>query len=95
MDRGTTFYFVTEGFDAAYAQAVATAGDRAVLIAGGAAAVRQVFAAGVIDERVLHIEPMLLGEDGGAISGRRGSRTGAGRRDPLPEGDVYHLSVGR
>jgi dihydrofolate reductase len=62
MDGGTKFYFVTDGFDAAYAQAVAAAGDREVLIAGGASTVRQAFAAGVIDERVLDIAPVLLGE---------------------------------
>ena len=62
MVGGTTFYFVTDGFDAAYAQAVAAAGDREVLIAGGASTVRQAFAAGVIDELVLDIAPVLLGE---------------------------------
>ncbi|NYJ20112.1 dihydrofolate reductase [Leifsonia psychrotolerans] len=34
MDGGTTFYFVTDGFDAAYAQARATAGEEDVDIAG-------------------------------------------------------------
>jgi dihydrofolate reductase len=61
MEGGTTFYFVTEGFDAAYAQAVAAAEDREILIAGGASTVRQAFAAGVIDELVLDIAPVLLG----------------------------------
>ena len=62
MEGGTTFHFVTDGFDAAYAQAVAAAGDREVLIAGGASTVRQAFAAGVIDELVLDIAPVLLGQ---------------------------------
>lgn len=62
MRGGTTFHFVTDGFDAAYAQAVAAAGDLEVLIAGGASTVRQAFAAGVIDELVLDIAPVLLGE---------------------------------
>ncbi|HET6868515.1 MAG TPA: dihydrofolate reductase family protein [Solirubrobacteraceae bacterium] len=62
MDGGTTFHFVTDGFDAAYAQAVAAAGDLEVLIAGGASTVRQAFAAGVIDELVLDVAPVLLGE---------------------------------
>jgi dihydrofolate reductase len=52
MDGGTTFHFVTDGFDAAYAHAVAVAGEREVLIAGGASTVRQAFAACVIDELV-------------------------------------------
>ena len=61
MDGGTTFHFVTDGFGAAYEQAVAAAGDREVLIAGGASTVRQAFAAGVMDELVLDIAPVLLG----------------------------------
>lgn len=61
MDGGTTFHFVTEGFDAAYAAAVAAAGDGEVLIAGGASTIRQALAAGVLDEIVLDVSPILLG----------------------------------
>ena len=61
MDGGTTFHFVTEGFDAAYARASEVAGDRGVDIAGGASTVRQALMAGVIDELVLDISPVLLG----------------------------------
>jgi dihydrofolate reductase len=61
MQGGTTFHFVTEGFDAAYAQAVETAGDQGVDIAGGASTVRQALQAGVVDELTLDIAPVLLG----------------------------------
>jgi dihydrofolate reductase len=61
MEGGTTFHFVTDGFDAAYAQARAAAGDREVSIAGGASTVRQALAAGVLDELVLDIAPVVLG----------------------------------
>jgi len=61
MAGGTTFHFVTDGFDAAYARAREVAGDRGVDIAGGAATVRQALAAGVIDELTLDIAPVLLG----------------------------------
>jgi dihydrofolate reductase len=61
MDGGTTFHFVTEGFDAALKQAKAAAGDRDIAIAGGAATVRQAMAAGVIRELVLDLVPVLLG----------------------------------
>ena len=50
MDGGTTFHFITEGFDAAYSAACEAAGDNGVDIAGGASAVRQALAAGVIDD---------------------------------------------
>ena len=61
LDGGTTFHFVTEGFDAAYAAASEAAGDNGVDIAGGASAVRQALNAGVIDELTLDIAPVLLG----------------------------------
>jgi dihydrofolate reductase len=61
MAGGTTFHFVTRGFDAALAQAKAAAGDAEVDIAGGASTVRQALAAGAIDELVLDLVPVLLG----------------------------------
>ncbi len=61
MQGGTTFHFVTGGFDAAYDQARATAGEGGVDIAGGASTVRQALAAGVIDELTLDFAPVLLG----------------------------------
>jgi dihydrofolate reductase len=61
MDGGTTFHFVTDGFDAAYAAAREVAGDKGVDIAGGASTVRQALMAGVIDELTLDIAPVLLG----------------------------------
>lgn len=61
MEGGTTFYFVTDGFDSAYAQAREIAGDKGVDIAGGASTVRQALAAGVVDELTIDIAPVLLG----------------------------------
>jgi dihydrofolate reductase len=61
MEGGTTFHFVTDGFDAAYAQAGEAAGEKGVDIAGGASTVRQALAAGVIDELTLDVAPVLLG----------------------------------
>lgn len=62
MAGGTTFHFVSDGFDAAFAAAKAAAGDDGVDIAGGASTVRQALAAGVVDELVLDFVPVLLGE---------------------------------
>ena len=61
LQGGTTFHFVTDGFDAAYAAAREVAGDKGVDIAGGAWTVRQALQAGVIDELTLDIAPVLLG----------------------------------
>ena len=60
MEGGTTFHFVTDGFDAAYAAAVTAAEGRGVDIAGGASTVRQALRAGVVEELTLDIAPVLL-----------------------------------
>jgi dihydrofolate reductase len=61
MQGGTTFTFVTDGIESALEQARAAAGGRDVEIAGGAATVRQYLAAGLLDELVLHLVPVVLG----------------------------------
>jgi dihydrofolate reductase len=61
MAGGTTFFFVTDGFEAAYAQALEAAAGGDVRIAGGASTVRQAFAAGVVEELTLDVAPVLLG----------------------------------
>ena len=61
MEGGTTFHFVTDGVDAAIDRAKAAAGDKAVHIAGGAEAIQQALAAGLLDELEVRIVPMLLG----------------------------------
>src|SRR4051795_2713959 len=49
-EGGTTFTFVTEGIESALEQARAAAGDLDVHVAGGAQAVQQYLAAGLLDE---------------------------------------------
>jgi dihydrofolate reductase len=58
---GTTFHFVTDGIEAALDRAREAAGEQDVLIAGGASAIRQYLAAGLIDEIDLHLVPVALG----------------------------------
>jgi dihydrofolate reductase len=62
MQGGTTFHFVTEGVESALAQARAAAGYKDVSIGGGANVVRQYLAAGLLDELVLSVVPILLGD---------------------------------
>ncbi|MDX3797735.1 dihydrofolate reductase family protein [Streptomyces sp. AK04-3B] len=61
MEGGTTFHFVTEGIESALERARKAAGEKDVEIAGGASAVRQYLAAGLLDELVLHLVPAVLG----------------------------------
>jgi dihydrofolate reductase len=60
-EGGTTFTFVTEGVEAAVEQARAAAGDKDVLVAGGANVAQQLLAARLVDELQIHIAPLLLG----------------------------------
>lgn len=61
MEGGTTFHFVTDGIEAALAQAKAAAGDLDVKIGGGVSTVRQYLKAGAIDELHLAVSPVVLG----------------------------------
>ncbi|WP_131743156.1 dihydrofolate reductase family protein [Actinomadura roseirufa] len=81
MKGGTTFTFVTDGVESAFAQAREAAGAADIAIAGGARTVNQYLAAGLIDELRLHTVPLVLG---------RGERLFAGLRDLEfePVGDI-------
>jgi dihydrofolate reductase len=58
---GTTFHFVPEGIELALEQAQAAAGDKDVSIGGGANVVQQYLAAGLLDELLVSLVPILLG----------------------------------
>jgi len=61
MEGGTTFHFVTDGIESALDQAQAAAGDKGVSLGGGASVAQQYLAAGLLDEMVISVRPMLLG----------------------------------
>jgi dihydrofolate reductase len=61
MQGGTTFTFVTAGIRSALEQARLAAGDKDIMIAGGAHTIQQFIAAGLLDELYLHIVPIVLG----------------------------------
>jgi dihydrofolate reductase len=60
----TTFTFVTDGIESALEQARAAADGKDVFIGGGASAINQYLAAGLVDELEVNIVPLVLG--GGA-----------------------------
>lgn len=61
MEGGTTFFFVTDGIEAALEQAHAASGGRDVAVSGGADVIQQALAAGLVDELQVHVAPLLLG----------------------------------
>ena len=64
MQGGTSFHFVTDGIESALEQARAAAGEKTVSLGGGASVAQQYLAAGLLDEVVVSVVPILLG--GGA-----------------------------
>lgn len=59
---GGSFTFVTDGIEAALAQARDVAGDKDVLVAGGASLAQQYLAAGLLEELQIHVVPLFLGD---------------------------------
>lgn len=60
-ENGTTYTFVTDGIEAALEAARKAAGEKDVLLAGGADIAQQYLRAGLLDELQLHVAPVLLG----------------------------------
>ena len=69
MKGGTTFYFVTEGIEAALKQAIEAAGGKDVRVGGGVATIRQYLRAGLLDEMHLAVSPVLLGSGENLLEG--------------------------
>jgi dihydrofolate reductase len=61
MQGGTTVYFVSEGIESALKRARDAAQGRDVSLPGGASAVNQYLAAGLVDEIDVSIAPLILG----------------------------------
>ncbi|HEX2058428.1 MAG TPA: dihydrofolate reductase family protein [Actinomycetota bacterium] len=90
-DGGTTFSFVTDGIESALAQAREAAGDRDVLLAGGADVANQYLAAGLLDEVSLHVVPVLLGGGARLFEGLRASDVRLEQVEAIPAPGVTHL----
>ena len=58
---GTTFYFVNDGIESALRQAREVAGGRDIRIAGGADTIVQYLNAGLVDEFMVALAPVLFG----------------------------------
>ena len=55
------FRFVTDGLTAAVDQARSAAGDKAVVVMGGADVIDQCLSAGLVEELRIHVSPIVLG----------------------------------
>ena len=69
MQGGTEFRFVTQGIEAALAQAKEAAGEKDVRLGGGVATIRQFLRARLIDEIHLAVSPVVLGHGEALFAG--------------------------
>lgn len=92
---GTTFTFVTDGIESALAQARRAAAGKDVALAGGAKAAQQYLAAGLVDEMLISLVPMLLGS-GERLFDRLGTDLhGLALVRAVPAPGVTHLEFAR
>jgi dihydrofolate reductase len=92
MDGGTTFHFVTDGVESALAQAKAAAGDKDVTLGGGANVAQQYLRAGLVDEMMLNIVPVLLGDGERLLDGLGGVDLGMQCVRAIQAPGVTHLT---
>lgn len=89
---GTTYTFVTGGIELALAQARATAGDRDVVVLGGATIIQQCMGAGLLDELQLHVVHILLGGGTSLFGGVDPAGVVLARTGLMDEEGVTHLT---
>jgi dihydrofolate reductase len=95
MEGGTIFHFVTDGIDAALAQAKAAAGDLDVKIGGGVSTVRQYLLAGAIDELHLAQSPVVLGQGESLFAGIDLPGLGFRVTEKVPTEQATHIVLAR
>jgi dihydrofolate reductase len=95
LQGGTTFSFVTDGVDAALAQAREAAGDGDVFVSGGASVARQCLAKRLIDEATLSVVPILLHRGERLLDGLDGAQLGLECVDAVAAPGVTHLTYRR
>lgn len=95
MEGGTTFTFVTDGIEAALERARRAAGGRDIALAGGAKAVQQYLAAGLVDEMLISLAPTLLGSGERLFEGTGDDLHGLGLVRTVAAPDVTHLLFAR
>ena len=92
MEGGTTFFFVTDGIESALAQAREAAGGKDVHLSGGASAAQQYLKAGLVDEMLLSVVPVLLGGGERLLDNLDGAEIGLECIQAVEAPGVTHLT---
>jgi dihydrofolate reductase len=91
LEGGTTFTFVTGGIEEALELAREAAAGKDISLAGGARAAQQYLAAGLVDEALIHLTPVLLGDGERLFDGVGTSLHGLTLERTVPAPGVVHL----
>jgi dihydrofolate reductase len=91
MKGGTTFHFVTDGIESAYAQAMQAANGKDVRLGGGVATLREYLQAGLVDEMHLAIAPVLLGSGESLFAGLDLAKLGFRCTEHVPTQSATHI----
>ena len=91
MQGGTTYTFVTDGIEAALEAARAAAGDKDVGVWGGANVVRQFLETGLMDEILISLIPILLGDGVRLFEGVDPARIDLRRKSSIETPRANHL----
>jgi len=95
MEGGTTFFFVTDGIDAALQRARDAAGDLDIKIGGGVSTVRQYLEARLIDELHIAFSPVMLGRGEALFEGLDLPALGYRVTETTPTDLALHVLLGR
>jgi len=95
LEGGTTFTFVTGGIEEALELAREAAAGKDVSLAGGAQAAQQYLAAGLVDEALIHLTPVLLGDGERLFDGVGSDLHGLALERAVPAPGVVHLFFAR
>ena len=95
MQGGTTFYFVTDGIQAALQRAREAADGKDVRLGGGAATIRQYLQARLVDEMHVAIAPALLGSGEALFAGLDLVKLGYRRTEHVTIPDATHVVLAR
>ena len=95
LGGGTTFTFITGGIEAALDEARRAAGGKDVALAGGAGVAGQYLAAGLVDEMLLSVVPVLLGGGERLFEGLGDDLRGLELAQTVAAPGVVHLRFAR
>lgn len=92
---GTTFYFVTDGIEAALEQARQAAGSKNISLGGGASVAQQYLKADLVDEMEISLVPILLGSGERLFDGLGDNLHGLKLMRTVSAPNVTHLKFAR